>query len=60
MDDARRNQMEDERALADIDRVPRVVPALIARHDVEAFGQKVNDLALPLIAPLRADNNDDF
>jgi hypothetical protein len=36
------------------------VPALIARHDVEAFGQKVNDLALAFIAPLRADDNDNF
>ena len=46
--------------VADLHRVPRVVAALIARHHVEALGQQIDDLALALVAPLRADDYDDF
>ncbi len=60
MDDAGWNQVQDECAFADIDGVPRIMPALITRDDVEAFGQQIDDLAFALIAPLRADNDDNF
>ena len=52
--------MEDEGARRRPDGVARVVAALIARHHVEALGEQVNDLALALVAPLRADDDDDF
>jgi hypothetical protein len=32
------------------------VAALIARDHVEALGEKIDDLPLALVAPLRADN----
>jgi len=40
--------------------MPGIVSTLIAGHNVEMFGQQVNDLALAFIAPLSADNNYDF
>ncbi len=43
-------------ALGD-DRVPGVRPALVAADEVGVLGQQVDDLALPLVAPLGA--NDD-
>jgi hypothetical protein len=36
------------------------VAALITRDHVETLGQEVDDLPLALVAPLRADYNDDF
>src|ERR1051325_3294100 len=35
-----------------------VVPALVARHDIETVGQKIDNLSLPFIAPLGTDNDD--
>jgi hypothetical protein len=35
--------------------VPGVRPALVAADDVRFLGQQVDDLALPLVAPLRTD-----
>ncbi len=37
------------------DRVPGVVAALEAHHRVAVLGEQIDDLALPLIAPLGAD-----
>ena len=53
------NRSQDERTVADIDGMPGIVPALITRHDIETLGQKINDLALAFITPLRADDDDD-
>jgi hypothetical protein len=38
--------------------VSGIVAALIARHNIEAVGQEVYDLALTFIAPLGADDDD--
>ena len=37
--------------------MPGIVTALKARDHIGAFAQPVNDLALALVAPLRADNH---
>jgi len=42
---------------ADLDRVARVVAALIADNHVGLFGQDVNDFAFAFIAPLGAYEN---
>ena len=47
-------------SITHLNRVSGVVAALITRHDVEVFGKEIDYLALTLIAPLRADYNDDF
>ena len=54
MQDARRDQVQDILLVANLNRVTRVVAALIAHHHVGLFGQHVDDLALALVAPLRA------
>ena len=56
-DDAARHLPELPRLAADDDRVPGVGPALIAAHDVRILGEQVDDLALALVAPLRADHD---
>ena len=56
MQDARRNQVQDELASADVHRVSRVVSALIARDDREVRRQQIDDLALAFIAPLGAEH----
>ncbi len=55
--DAARNQLEDEFFFADEDRVARVVSALIARDNIEPFGEEIDDFAFTLIAPLRAEDD---
>ena len=55
--DAARNQLEDEFFFADEDRVARIVSALIARDDIEPFGEEIDDFAFTLIAPLRAEDD---
>ena len=59
MDDAGGDEVQRVRLVADFDGVAGVVTALVARDHVEALGQEVNDLALALVAPLRADDYDD-
>jgi len=54
VEDARRNQMEDELMGADPDGVPGVVAALVAGDDLEVVGDDVDDLALAFIAPVDA------
>ena len=41
----------------DHQRVPGVVPALEAHHGGDALGQQIDDLALALVAPLGADDD---
>ncbi len=60
MNDSRRQQMQHERLVADLHGVAGVVSALIARHDVEVLGQKIDDLAFAFVTPLGADDYDDF
>ena len=45
------------RLLADDDRVPGVRAALVAADEVGVLGEQVDDLALALVAPLRADDH---
>jgi hypothetical protein len=52
--------MQYKRFVAHLNGMAGVVPALIAGHDVEVFGQKVNDLAFALITPLSADDYNYF
>ena len=52
-----RDQLQDELLVADAHRVAGVVAALIARHDVEAFREQIDDLAFAFVAPLRAQHN---
>jgi hypothetical protein len=57
LEDAARQQVELERLVAVHDGVPGVIAALVARDDLEALGEQVDDLALPLVAPLGADDD---
>jgi hypothetical protein len=43
---------------AKVDGVTRVRPALVADHPVGAFRHDVDELALPLVAPLGANDYD--
>ena len=52
--DPRRQQPQHELASVGVHRVPGVVPALVARDDGKVRRQQVDDLALALVAPLRA------
>lgn len=54
---AARNQLEDELAVADEHRVAGVVPALIARHDGKLFREKVHHFTFSFIPPLSTQNN---
>ena len=56
--DAGRDEVQDELLAAHVDRVAGVVAALVARHDVEARRQQIDDLALAFIAPLGAQHCD--
>ena len=56
--DARRQQPQDELASVGVDRVPRVVSALIARDDREAWREQVDDLPFAFVAPLGAKYRD--
>jgi hypothetical protein len=52
------DQFQHVLGVADEDRVPRIVAALVAGHYIETVGKQVDNLALTLIAPLCAQNND--
>ena len=54
VEDAARDEPELVRLVADHERVAGVVPALVAGDHVGALGEEVDDLALALVAPLRA------
>ena len=49
VEDARRDQVQDELPAVDVDGVPGVVAALIARDDAEMGRQQIDDLALAFI-----------
>ncbi len=56
---ARRDQLQRVPLAVDDDRVPRVVPALVA-HDVGVFlRQQVDDLGFALVTPLGSDDDGD-
>src|SRR5204862_8051565 len=59
MEDAARDLVEHERAVAEIDGVARVRASLISNHPVGTLGDHVYQLPLPLVSPLRADDDDD-
>ncbi len=54
--DPGRQEVQGEVAVAELDRVPGVVPAVVAGDDVEAAGQKIHDLPLAFVAPLSAED----
>ncbi len=52
-----RNELKDELLALDRYCVSGIVAARIARYDVEAFRENVNNLAFTFVAPLRADDD---
>ena len=58
VEDARRDEVQDEFLAVHVDRVPGVVSALIASDDRESRGHEIDDLAFPFVTPLRAKNHD--
>ena len=58
MQDAGRNQTQDELPAVDVHRVAGVVSALIAGDDRKVRREQVDDLAFAFIAPLRAENRE--
>ncbi len=56
--DAGRHEVQDVLAAADDDRVARVVAAVVAGDHLHARREKVDDLPLPLVAPLGAGDHD--
>ena len=56
--DAGRDEAEGEVAVFELDGVAGVVAALVARDDVEGGGDQVDDLPLPLVAPLPPDDHE--
>ncbi len=58
MQDPARHLVQHEVLLADVDRVAGVGAALVAHDPVGALGEHVDELALPLVAPLGADDDD--
>ena len=58
VEDARGNQPQHELRARDEDRVPRVVAALVPGHGREMWSEQIDELALALVAPLRAKHRD--
>ena len=56
-DHAARRLADLERLVADDDRVPGVRPALVAADEIGTLREQVDDLALALVSPLRADDD---
>src|SRR5690606_312473 len=52
VEDARRQEPEDELLSVGVHRVAGVVAALVPRHDREVRRQQINDLAFALVTPL--------
>jgi hypothetical protein len=57
VEDPGRDLMEDEALLANLHRVPGIGAALIAGHNVHLLRQDVDNLPLPLVAPLGTDDD---
>src|SRR5258708_5108223 len=53
-----RDELQNVLRLADENRVPGVMPTLVTRNDVEFVGEEIDNLALALVAPLRAQHDD--
>jgi hypothetical protein len=58
MENSARDLMKDERLVPDLDGVPGVGAALIANYPVGALRENINELALALVSPLGADDDD--
>ena len=58
MQDARRQQVQNELGAAHPHRVAGVVASLVTRHNGRVGGEEVDDLALALVTPLRTDDGD--
>ena len=56
--DPRGDEAQDELPARHVDGVAGVVATLVAGHDREVRGEEVDDLALALVAPLRAEHRD--
>ena len=56
MQDAGRDEAQDELGAVDVHGVTGVVSTLIARDDGKMRRQKIDDLAFAFIAPLRAEH----
>ncbi len=56
--DSRRDEPQREVAIAELHRVPGVVPALVAHHGIECRAEEIDDLPLALISPLHSDHDD--
>jgi hypothetical protein len=54
--DRRRDQVQHHALAVVQQRVPGVVSAAVADHDVGVLGEEVDDLALALVAPEQADD----
>ncbi len=52
-----RHELEGERLAFDDNRVPGVVPALVAHDEAHVLGEEVGELPLPLVAPLGSDHD---
>ena len=57
VEDARGDELQGEGLAVDDERVPRVVPALVADDQVHLLGEEVGELALALVAPLGSDHD---
>ena len=55
--DAGRDQAQDELPAVHEDGMAGVVATLIPRHDVEMRGHEIDDLAFAFVAPLRAEHS---
>jgi len=53
MQDAARNQFQDELTLAHDDRVARIMPALIPDYSIKAVREKIDQLPFAFVSPLR-------
>jgi hypothetical protein len=58
VDDAGRDEAQREVLVRELHGMAGVVAALIPRHDGEILAEKIDDLPLPLVSPLRADDGD--
>ncbi len=56
--DPRRDEAQREVTIAELHRVPGVVPALVTDDGVEGWTEKIDDLPLALISPLHTDHDD--
>src|SRR5262245_49499957 len=56
VENSRWNQMQDVPPVSNVDRVPGVVPALIARDAIAVLRHDINDLSLTLVTPLQTNN----